>query len=126
MKEITAKEARENLYIEELRDLAYGCVKTWAGLLGETQAQSLLEQTLNAEKKPDEKLTELSADVNLNAIGNEGQAAKIQIAWRRRKLSTWQGEDTDRLLLAFLFHLSRTTKISKPGGFGMERELARN
>jgi hypothetical protein len=29
---------------------AYGCVKTWAGLLGETQAQSLLEQTLNEEK----------------------------------------------------------------------------
>ena len=36
--------------VEHYEIAAYGCVKTWAGLLGETQAQSLLEQTLNEEK----------------------------------------------------------------------------
>ena len=57
--------------VEHYEIAAYGCVKTWAGLLGETEAQSLLERTLNEEKQTDEKLTELSADINLNAIGNE-------------------------------------------------------
>jgi ferritin-like metal-binding protein YciE len=57
--------------VEHYEIAAYGCVKTWAGLLGETEAQSLLERTLNEEKQTDEKLTELSADINLTAIGNE-------------------------------------------------------
>lgn len=57
--------------VEHYEIAAYGCVKTWAGLLGETEAQSLLERTLNEEKQTDEKLTELSADINLSAIGNE-------------------------------------------------------
>lgn len=56
--------------VEHYEIAAYGCVKTWAGLLGETEAQSLLERTLNEEKQTDEKLTELSADINLSAIGN--------------------------------------------------------
>jgi ferritin-like metal-binding protein YciE len=57
--------------VEHYEIAAYGCVKTWAGLLGETEAQSLLEKTLNEEKETDEKLTELSADINLVAIGAE-------------------------------------------------------
>ena len=57
--------------VEHYEIAAYGCVKTWAGLLGETEAQSLLAQTLNEEKETDEKLTDLSADINLNAMGND-------------------------------------------------------
>jgi ferritin-like metal-binding protein YciE len=57
--------------VEHYEIAAYGCVKTWAGLLGETQAQSLLEQTLNEEKEADEKLTELSSGINLEAVGSE-------------------------------------------------------
>ncbi len=33
--------------VEHYEIAAYGCVKTWAGLLGETEAHSLLAQTLN-------------------------------------------------------------------------------
>jgi ferritin-like metal-binding protein YciE len=57
--------------VEHYEIAAYGCVKTWAGLLGETQAQSLMEQTLNEEKEADEKLTELSSGINLEAVGSE-------------------------------------------------------
>jgi ferritin-like metal-binding protein YciE len=57
--------------VEHYEIAAYGCVKTWAGLLGETQAQSLLEQTLNEEKEADGKLTELSSEINLVAVGSE-------------------------------------------------------
>jgi ferritin-like metal-binding protein YciE len=57
--------------VEHYEIAAYGCVKTWAGLLGETEAQSLLEQTLNQEKEADGKLTELSSEINLEAVGSE-------------------------------------------------------
>jgi ferritin-like metal-binding protein YciE len=57
--------------VEHYEIAAYGCVKTWAGLLGETQAQSLLEQTLNEEKETDEKLSGLSSKINLEAVGDE-------------------------------------------------------
>ena len=57
--------------VEHYEIAAYGCVKTWAGLLGETEAQSLLEQTFNEEKEADGKLTELSSEINLKAVGSE-------------------------------------------------------
>lgn len=57
--------------VEHYEIAAYGCAKTWAGLLGETEAQSLLEQTLNEEKEADGKLTELSSEINLKAVGSE-------------------------------------------------------
>jgi ferritin-like metal-binding protein YciE len=57
--------------VEHYEIAAYGCLKTWAGLLGETEAQSLLEQTLSEEKATDEKLTELSEEINLQATGSE-------------------------------------------------------
>ena len=57
--------------VEHYEIAAYGCVKTWAGLLGGTEAQSLLEQTLNEEKEATGKLTELSSEINLKAVGSE-------------------------------------------------------
>ena len=46
---------------------AYGCVRTWAGLLGENEAQNLLQQALNEEKETDEKLTQLARKINVQA-----------------------------------------------------------
>jgi ferritin-like metal-binding protein YciE len=64
--------------VEHYEIAAYGCVKTWAGLLGETQAQDLLEQTLNEEKETDEKLTELSEDINVEAMSSTSGRSRTQ------------------------------------------------
>jgi ferritin-like metal-binding protein YciE len=61
--------------VEHYEIAAYGCVKTWAGLLGEKEAQDLLEQTLNEEKETDEKLTELSEDINVEAMGERSHGS---------------------------------------------------
>jgi ferritin-like metal-binding protein YciE len=53
--------------VEHYEIAAYGCVKSWAVLLGESTAQELLEQTLEEEKETDEKLTELSESINAQA-----------------------------------------------------------
>jgi ferritin-like metal-binding protein YciE len=45
--------------VEHYEIAAYGCLRTYARLLGHTQAVKLLEQTLAEEEATDKKLTEL-------------------------------------------------------------------
>jgi ferritin-like metal-binding protein YciE len=57
--------------VEHYEIAGYGCVRTYAALLGETQAASLLEETLQEEKQTDEKLTELAENINVEAMDTE-------------------------------------------------------
>lgn len=64
--------------VEHYEIAAYGCVAAWAELLGENEAQGLLEKTLEEEKETDQKLTELSEQINVEAKseseeGEEGE-----------------------------------------------------
>jgi ferritin-like metal-binding protein YciE len=47
-------------------------VRTYAKILGEEEAASLLEQTLEEEKETDQKLTELAENINVEAAGAGG------------------------------------------------------
>lgn len=48
---------------------SYGCVRTFAGILGETRAQAALHQSLQDEAAADERLTQLALrSVNLEAV----------------------------------------------------------
>jgi ferritin-like metal-binding protein YciE len=57
--------------VEHYEIAGYGCVSTYAKLLGEDEAASLLRQTLQEEKQTDEKLTQLASRINLVAAGAE-------------------------------------------------------
>jgi len=59
--------------VEHYEIAAYGSVRTYANLLGDQAAVSLLEQTLQEEKETDQKLTQLAQNINLIA---SRQAAK--------------------------------------------------
>jgi ferritin-like metal-binding protein YciE len=61
--------------VEHYEIAAYGCVRTWADLLGESEASSLLDKTLEEEKETDEKLTQLAEEINVQAKeqGEEGE-----------------------------------------------------
>jgi ferritin-like metal-binding protein YciE len=50
---------------------AYGCVRTWAEILGEDSAAELLRKTLEEEKETDSKLSDLAEKINVEA--NAGQ-----------------------------------------------------
>lgn len=56
--------------VEHYEIAGYGCVRTYARLLGEEDAVALLEQTLEEEAACDEKLTEL-AESGVNDEANE-------------------------------------------------------
>ncbi len=59
--------------VEHYEIAAYGCVRTYANLLGEDDAAELLEQTLKEEKETDQKLTKLAEKINVEAEQEEGE-----------------------------------------------------
>jgi ferritin-like metal-binding protein YciE len=61
--------------VEHYEIAAYGAVRAYAELMGESEAASLLQQTLEEEKETDQKLTELSQAINSEAFhsGSEAQ-----------------------------------------------------
>lgn len=60
--------------VEHYEIAGYGSVKTYARLLGEDDAASLLEQTLQEEIETDEKLTEAAESINVEAEQSEEEA----------------------------------------------------
>jgi ferritin-like metal-binding protein YciE len=60
--------------VEHYEMAGYGCVSTYAKLLGDDHAVSLLRQTLDEEKDADRKLTQLSSRINLEAANSESDA----------------------------------------------------
>jgi ferritin-like metal-binding protein YciE len=53
--------------VEHYEIAAYGSLRTWARILGDKQAVSLLQETLDEEKETDQKLTQLAEKVNVKA-----------------------------------------------------------
>ena len=53
--------------VEHYEMAAYGSLRTWANILGEKQAVSLLQETLDEEKETDQKLTQMAEKVNVKA-----------------------------------------------------------
>jgi ferritin-like metal-binding protein YciE len=54
-------------HVEHYEIAGYGCVRTYAELLGEKEAVDLLQQTLDEEKETDLKLTKLASSINVQA-----------------------------------------------------------
>jgi ferritin-like metal-binding protein YciE len=62
--------------VEHYEIAGYGTLRSLAQLLGDNDAHSLLEQTLEEEKQTDVKMTQLSEPINSAAIEAEGQEAE--------------------------------------------------
>lgn len=57
--------------VEHYEIAGYGCVRTYAQLLGENEAVAILEKTLNEEKETDSKLTGLAETINVEAMESD-------------------------------------------------------
>ena len=62
--------------VEHYEIAAYGTAKAFAQTLEEAEHVELLEQTLQEEKETDEKLTQLSAEINSQAASETGESAE--------------------------------------------------
>jgi len=79
--------------VEHYEIAAYGTVCAYAELLGESEQNSLLNETLNEEKETDQKLTELSREINVEAQGEGGEAEEeAEDTQSRRKPRTTRGK----------------------------------
>jgi ferritin-like metal-binding protein YciE len=75
--------------VEHYEIAGYGTVRTFANLLGESEAVQLLEQTLTEEKETDQRLTELAEDINVEAEeGAEGVSTDSDVETGARPRST--------------------------------------
>jgi ferritin-like metal-binding protein YciE len=72
--------------VEHYEIAGYGCARTYAELLGQDEAVDLLQQTLDEEKRTDEKLTELAmSHINLEAADLEEREAATGEAPARKR-----------------------------------------
>jgi ferritin-like metal-binding protein YciE len=70
--------------VEHYEMAGYGCVRTYAKLLGENDAAALLEQTLKEEKETDANLTKLAGTINVEAM-NAADASEAKPAKKSAK-----------------------------------------
>ena len=73
--------------VEHYEIAGYGCVRTFASLLGETEAAGLLEQTLKEEKETDQKLSKLAEKINVEAEEEGGEESEEEESGRSRSRS---------------------------------------
>ncbi len=67
--------------VEHYEIAGYGTARTYATLLGESEAAELLEETLDEEKKTDQKLTQLAEQINVEAVeGSDGEEGREEEA----------------------------------------------
>jgi ferritin-like metal-binding protein YciE len=72
--------------VEHYEMATYGCLRTWADQLGEKQARSLLQQTLDEEGEADHTLTDIAMSLNQEAMHgdesgdreNEGEVVPVR------------------------------------------------
>ncbi|WP_075216496.1 ferritin-like domain-containing protein [Mongoliimonas terrestris] len=57
--------------IEHYEIARYGTLKTWASQLGHDEAASLLDETLQEEKKTDELLSQIAGSINAMGTGED-------------------------------------------------------
>jgi len=72
--------------VEHYEIAAYGTVRTYASILDQQDAVSLLEKTLEEEKETDQKLTELAENINTEAASSgSGSTSEAPEANRKAK-----------------------------------------
>ncbi len=62
--------------VEHYEIAGYGCVKAYAARLGDEEAASLLEQTLEEEKEADQLLNGIAEELNIEVPQEAGQSTK--------------------------------------------------
>ena len=67
--------------VEHYEMAGYGSVRTFAEMLGETQAMRLLERTLREEEETDRRLTEIAKGINVEA--EEEQEVNVDMPEKR-------------------------------------------
>lgn len=69
--------------VEHYEIAAYGTMRTWANVLGQSEVARLLEETLNEEKETDQNLTQIAEAFVNQASAEEGEEEEEQASGRQ-------------------------------------------
>jgi ferritin-like metal-binding protein YciE len=78
--------------VEHYEMAGYGTVRTYANLLGESEAADLLQKTLDEEKEADQTLNQIAEQINVEAQAAEGAESEEE----ERRPSRRSGRGTAR------------------------------
>jgi len=81
--------------VEHYEIATYGCLCTWAELLGNREALRLLKETMNEEEQADQNLTEL-AESSINAEANEEEGEEEMATRGNRRASSMRATTRSR------------------------------
>lgn len=70
--------------VEHYEMATYGCLRTWAEVMGEEKAQMLLQKTLDEEGASDELLTKIAMTLNAEALEGEDEEGGELVPVTRR------------------------------------------
>jgi ferritin-like metal-binding protein YciE len=74
--------------VEHYEIAGYGCVRTYAELMGNQKAARLLQQTLDEEGETDKTLTSLAEQINVEADEVTGEHTKVKRNGRGKSLGS--------------------------------------
>jgi ferritin-like metal-binding protein YciE len=74
--------------VEHYEIATYGCLRTWAEMLDESNAVKLLQKTLDEEAAADEKLTEIARSIKPEAIDDEDEEMMATAGPTRKRSSS--------------------------------------
>jgi len=74
---------------------AYGCLKTWAEVLGRREDAQLLEETLREEEETDQKLSQLASSINARAAEGRDQDEEEQMVGTGSRSGRGKGHASD-------------------------------
>ncbi len=72
--------------VEHYEIATYGTLAAFAKALGETEAASLLVETLNEEKSADKKLSKISDSINVKAADEDEQDTETPVATKKKRI----------------------------------------
>ena len=77
--------------VEHYEIAAYGCLRTWANLLGMKDAAKLLETSLHEEESTDQRLNQLANSINEQAMDGAGEMEMEAVGAPRRTTGSKRG-----------------------------------
>ena len=75
---------------------AYGCLKTWADLLGKKDEAKLLAKTLDEEEQTDETLSRIAESINARALEGEDEEDEGEMVGSARSRGAASGRSKSR------------------------------
>jgi ferritin-like metal-binding protein YciE len=112
--------------VEHYEIAAYGTMRVWANVLGQSEVAGILEETLEEEKETDQKLTQIAEAFVNQASADEGGEEEEEIGARGQTRGARGGSSRGRQLAADRARSESARSSGSSGGARSTRSRSRS